>query len=343
MSLVINAYSTLTQPPQLNFPHKFYGSRNRSDPEMVRQLEGFIGYLFKCAGEDVTKPIYYSYRHIQRSQHQISCEIEENQLPAFSTWAWDANAIVFLPNGCVCDPDGNILVSPAGAQGSDAEAQLPFTESAYARKEKSEKLLASLNLHTPKDLPPVVCETEVVFRALDEVVGRLFSLALVAIRAESLHENNPISLEHFREMMPRAFESLTLAENGFIQSEAPEQQDIINFVWRYEALWTLAWSLNLVEQLPLATQICDVTGIAKVMLDLATGKTPFPKQLRNSEEILDALDLHYRLNWICIQANADDISVPGSLEQGVITERCHTLNWLTNFEYADWDDVTTPA
>jgi len=63
---------------------------------------------------------------------------------------------------------------------------------------------------------------------------------------------------------------------------------------------------------------------------------------RPAGEILDALDLHYRLHWAVRQARLDKRE-PAGLDGGVILERHHALNWLVRFEESDWDDVDTPT
>jgi hypothetical protein len=65
--------------------------------------------------------------------------------------------------------------------------------------------------------------------------------------------------------------------------------------------------------------------------------------LRPLSELLDSLDLHQRLHWITRQAQADKKAVPAGLEPGVIQERRRALNWLVQFEAAQWDDVDTPT
>ncbi len=64
---------------------------------------------------------------------------------------------------------------------------------------------------------------------------------------------------------------------------------------------------------------------------------------RPAAEILDALDLHFRLHWAARQASVEQKSPPTDLEPGVVVERRHALNWLVCFQDADWDGVDTPT
>jgi hypothetical protein len=65
--------------------------------------------------------------------------------------------------------------------------------------------------------------------------------------------------------------------------------------------------------------------------------------LRPAVEILDALDLHYRLHWLVRQARLDGKPLPAGVDAGVVSERHHALNWLTRFEEAGWDETDTPT
>jgi len=66
-------------------------------------------------------------------------------------------------------------------------------------------------------------------------------------------------------------------------------------------------------------------------------------RMRPDSEILDALDLHYRLHWIVRQAQVQQQPAPAGLNADVLMERHHALNWLVLFEGNDWDDVDTPT
>src|ERR1700743_1323652 len=74
--IVINSYSTLREPPELAFPHEFLNRRDRSDPEMVSQLDGFRGYVESRGDGEMTSMRYHLLRHIERTRHQFSIVVE---------------------------------------------------------------------------------------------------------------------------------------------------------------------------------------------------------------------------------------------------------------------------
>jgi hypothetical protein len=146
-----------------------------------------------------------------------------------------------------------------------------------------------------------------------------------------------------RERRPLSFATLTPKESSFLETVAPEQQQIVNLGWRYEALFLLQWALAMVPELPHPSAVCDVSAVAQTML--GTDETEFIAKaaLRPSGELLDALDLHVRLHWGVRQARLDGQDPVNRLGGGVIQERHHALNWLVRFEGAEWDDVDTPT
>lgn len=342
MAILINAYCTHRNPPSLDFAHTLMGRRDRTDPELPKHLSGFTGYVLSKGGSEMTTTLYHVMRHVQRVQHHLSLEINEGALDSFARWAWEANAICFLPDGTVRDPAGRVLVYPTGAEPDDG-AEVPFPRKAHERKARSDSHLKNLGILVPDSLPPVISEPELDLRPAAEVAMRAIALFTVALRAESLAQEDDIPITDLRARLPLAFESLSPKENEFLNTESPEQQELVNFGWRYEALYTLLWALGVADALPLPTEICDVSWVASAIVDRDHDQFVKSASLRPASELLDALDLHYRFHWAARQAQIDNKEPPGNLNAGVISERHYALNWLTRFEDADWDNVDTPT
>ena len=63
-------------------------------------------------------------------------------------------------------------------------------------------------------------------------------------------------------------------------------------------------------------------------------------KLRDTEEILNELDLTYRIHWATRDAALNNKAIPRDFHPGIVFERHYALNWLVI--YADeWDDITT--
>jgi len=342
MSNLINAYCTCLDLPSLQFPHALSAKRDRHHPELSEHLRGFIGYVVSRGEQQMTQVKYHLMRHIERVKHHLSLTVEDRDLDAFAQWAWRANAICFLPDGSIRDPSGRLLIDGAGAA-QEPDAEIPYPPDARERKVRSERELVRLALHAPVTLPPVVGEAEVELRQALEAAQRALALFVVAVRAESLGVGNEIPILELRQKRPAAFRGLTPNEASFLDAAAPEQQQIVNFTWRYEALFLLQWVLGLAAKLPHPSKVCDVPAVARTMLDTSEEDFLAKAAVRPTATVLDALDLHFRLHWAVRQARLDGKDGVNGIDPGVILERHHALNWLVRFENADWDDVDTPT
>src|SRR5262245_59779524 len=105
MSIIVNAYCTVRETRPLDFAHELHSRRNRSDPNLARHLDDFIGYVTRGGGQ-MTQVRYHLIRHIQRVQNQVSLDVEDAQLEALARWARGANAVCFFPDGSVRAPSG---------------------------------------------------------------------------------------------------------------------------------------------------------------------------------------------------------------------------------------------
>ncbi|MEN4902942.1 DUF4272 domain-containing protein [Luteimonas sp. TWI1437] len=340
MTLTLDAYATLRDPPPLDVPHVHHARWGRNDPALAAHLQTRIANVMHVAREQMTAQRYHTFRHLQRTHWHYRVEITRDALPAFQQWAEDANAIYADADGDVHAPNGQRLVGHAGA---DPDAEVPYPADARHRRARTLEALAARSLRVPASLPPVVGEGEVVLRSPDEMAGRMLALMAVAIRGETLNEGDPLPLADIRARLAAGWPALSPKEAAFLHDEAPTRQQTIDAVWRYEALAVLQWALGLSEALPFPDRICDVPECAQRALAWADGTLPALPTPRPAAEILDALDLHLRLHWLVRQAQLDAQAPAGGLIGGVVIERHHALNWLVRFEDADWDDVDTPT
>lgn len=336
---LINAYCTHRAPPELAFPHKLRNSSSSTNPELANHLNGLCGYVFGRGKDEMTQLKFHLIQHIQRVKHQFSMEVQETEFDALADWAWEANAILFLPDGSMRSPNGALLLDRDGRM--DEEAVLPFPEDALERKERSEAQIKQLGAEVAQTLPPVVGEVELRLRTADEVLGRAQALAAVAIRAESLSNSPPpIPVKELKRLLPGGFAALSPNEAEFLDAEQPDPQDVMNFVWRYESLQVLVWALGLQPELQFPKDMCDVEALLEIFKQ-PKAKLKQSAKLRPTEEILDAVDLHYRLHWLVRESHIQEQEPALELEGSVVYERHYALNWLTCYEEAEWDDVDT--
>jgi len=296
----------------------------------------------KGGEREMTQSLYHVYRHLQRVQHHFSFEVEDDHLDQLADWAWESNAVLFLPDGSVVDPSGEVLVDPADGS-CHPEAQVPYPMDAIERKKRSEEQLKSLEIPVHDSLPPVIGGCELRLRSPEEVAHRALSLLAVAVRAEGLATDDALPVESTRERIPQAFDALSPVEAEFMKDDSPDKQTIVNHAWRYECLFVLQWALNLFDDLHFPTKICDVPAVAGAFFRNDPENIIATAKLRSSVEILDQLDLHLRLHWAVRNSSQQDEPAPAGIEAGVVHERRVALNWLVQFEDADWDDVDCPT
>src|SRR5215475_11008087 len=161
--VLTNAYCTVAALPTIDFPHTLNKRRDIADPELKQHLAGFLGYVKSRGDGEMTRVRYHTIRHIQRVNQHVSLSFDESASDAFERWAARANAIVFLPDGGVRDPQGRMLMDAGGR--SDPHAEVPYPRGAWDRKASTDALIKSRSIHLPESLPPVVCEPELRLRA----------------------------------------------------------------------------------------------------------------------------------------------------------------------------------
>ena len=340
--LLVNAYCTNTEVAAPPFAHQLVGRRDRTDPELAGHLDGFLGYVQSRGDGQMSATRYHVLRHIQRVQQQLSFSVPDGLTDALAAWAGDANALLFLPDGHVRDPRGRILVAAADGLPQE-DAVVPFPAEAHARKARTDALLAARGQAVPAHLPPVPATTECRLRAPRDVAGRALALFVVALKAESIATGVPIPTAELEQRFPRAIPFVSPSERAFLDAGDPSPADTTQFAWRYECLFLLEWALGLAATLPWPDTICNVAFAARTVVESGDEALLDGAALRPAAEILDALDLHYRLHWRVRQAQVDARPVPDGLDGGVVLERHRALNWLVRFEDADWDDVDTPT
>jgi hypothetical protein len=301
-----------------------------------------MGFVTNRGTRPMTATLYGVLRHLERVRHHLALEVEPAHMNAFAAWARDANALVFLPDGTVRAPEGKVLVAP-GTGEVQPGAEIPYPADASKRKAATEGTLAAREIRVPKSLPPVLGEVEVELRPSRDVASRVLSLFVCAVRGESLASGRPIHAAELQKKMPLAFEALSPKERAFLSNATPDQQAVVDHTWRYEAIVPLAWAVGLTESLPFPSGLCDVPSLAKAIFALDAAAFVSAARLRSAAEILDALDLTFRLHWATTDARVKESAPPAGVDTGVVAERHYALNWLTRFEDAAWDDVTTPT
>ncbi|WP_454985366.1 DUF4272 domain-containing protein [Capnocytophaga gingivalis] len=204
---------------------------------------------------------------------------------------------------------------------------------AQERKNRSIAILVSQGVPYIEHLPLRYETEEVTPRDKKEVIERVacsFSSIMCALsitKNKYTEEDRVYMTQDFLSAKYHALELLTPREQQVIAGTISEA-GAINAVWKYEAVWALLWALGIIEELSLPSEICDCDLVMGTMrrfkgLDDFMANTT----LRPLEEILQALDLHYRYHWAAVNARVNG-SDPAGIDEEVVMERRAGLEWL---------------
>ena len=204
---------------------------------------------------------------------------------------------------------------------------------AQERKNRSIAILVSQGVPYIEHLPLRYETEEVTPRDKKEVIERVacsFSSIMCALsitKNKYTEEDRVYMTQDFLSAKYHALELLTPREQQVIAGTTSEA-GAINAVWKYEAVWALLWALGIIEELSLPSEICDCDLVMGTMrrfkgLDDFMANTT----LRPLEEILQALDLHYRYHWAAVNARVNG-SDPAGIDEEVVMERRAGLEWL---------------
>lgn len=207
------------------------------------------------------------------------------------------------------------------------------------RKKRSEKILKSKGLKINYNLPLVESESETTIRTPKEIAERVTILAVTNMVAFGGFTGEE-AIDYLKKY--NLFDKLTLKENEFLNNPTDERKNEES--WKCECIWTLMWALKVVPELDFPTETCDLNQIDIKNYPLVKDKDPNDfinrfSETRTKSEILDAVDLYYRIDWACVDARINNRQIE-IVHSGVVYERHYALNWLVNYSDQEWDDIT---
>ena len=211
---------------------------------------------------------------------------------------WDGKQMLNQKGKLVMDFSGNSEVKELEIYANvDALPDLKTDESERGldRKERVETWLRKMAVPINQHLPVLPEESEVELRNMDEVIDRALALTVVAVKGEGLEQGlvNQVCKDLGVEG------KFSPAEETFVAKEEPEQQERVNFCWRYESLFVMLWALGHAQELGYPGNICDVAAMVEMIREAggAAGLKAGAK-LRSKFEVLDEADRIYRLHWV---------------------------------------------
>ena len=219
-------------------------------------------------------------------------------------------------------------------------------KTAQERKDISIEILKSQGVPFIDHLPLRYETGEVALREKDEVIARSICSFAAIMCACTIRDNGELTDEDkqgTKDFLDNRFgciDKLTRMERRVIEGKA-SYDEAVNMGWKYESLWALLWAMGLVKELDSPKDICDCNFVMKTF----SGDFSECVKMRDTDEILQALDLVYRYHWACVNARVNGTKSAG-LDEEVVMERRGGLEWLCckgaendnpSDEYNAWD------
>ncbi len=209
----------------------------------------------------------------------------------------------------------------------------------FERKLESERFLIANGIPINENLPMIEKEEETELRGQAEIARRILILSYLNMIAEG--ENREEIIRFLKGS--NLWEGCSPIETELFDAEEFSEQEKINISWQSEAIWIMLWAIKKIEKLNLPTHQCEVRKIVECLPNYLEPIDQFicEAELRDKSEILDKSDLIYRLHWAARQAWINKERMPANISHEVIMEWHYAINWITNYENLEWDDITT--
>jgi len=214
------------------------------------------------------------------------------------------------------------------------------SKTAIERKLETEKYLREIEIPFIDHLPTIEEENKIEIRTPESISKRIMILTYLCYVGEEEDEKGDVIMflkeyDLWVATSPKEKEFLT-------RKTKLTNQEQLNISWKSECIWLLLWVIKKFEKLDLPTQEASIPEILEYIPEFMSDPGEFIRSatLRNKSEILDVSDLIYRLHWATRNAklyNEDSIK----LNPSVVIERHYAINWATNYEGLEWDEITT--
>ncbi len=330
------------------------------DSPLTANLRGMYGFVHSLpvVNEEVKNRFLHKILTIN-SEFSIDAQGEVNVLGVLiPRFAYEFDAFVFAQPGLpisraegqhfldkelalIIDMEGNCEIDTleVNIESKYFDKPAPPTEKQLARKAKSEEVLQQRGIKINEHLPCIQSDEDTTLRSPQEIARRICVLAITNYVAfgNLTGEEGAEYLQHYG-----LWDAVTEGEKEFLTNPTEEKKSYET--WKCEDIWLLMWAVKRVDDLYFPDKLCSLDNIPYEEYPVGPEKDPndfinIISESRSKEEILDAGDLHYRVNWACVDARIKGEEIEG-VHPGVVYERCYALNWLIGYRGKEWDDIT---
>ncbi|MBR1863788.1 MAG: DUF4272 domain-containing protein [Ruminococcus sp.] len=211
------------------------------------------------------------------------------------------------------------------------------------RKQGSMERLKKMGVAVNSFLPQVEDSTQVKLRDADTVCKKAAAtLLIIQLACDTANGEYEESMKVIPGILDEygVRDSLNAKERRLLTGDHTEQ-DAIDISWTYEVYWSLLWAMGMIEdrELTEVSGICDCEKAIK-LLTMEGGYEGFRSRcrMRDVEEVLDMVDLFYRMDWAAVEHRLRPETPIGSMEPQVVNERRRGLEWLVS-DKEDWNDI----
>lgn len=215
---------------------------------------------------------------------------------------------------------------------------------AEARRERSNTWIKKHKIVCYENLSTIEESSEVTLKSLDDICRRaICSLMCIQIACDINSGNDFLKSKYFFQDLLKKYE---IYEKDMTQKEKRvfdgtySEQDLMDMDWDYEAFWSVVWALGFLDDIKDAATTCDCEKAIRIVIqskDFYDFKSRC--KLRDKNEILDMLDLYFRLHWACVENGINPSKSIGNIIPDVVWERRKGLEWLFSKEN-DWDNIS---
>lgn len=208
------------------------------------------------------------------------------------------------------------------------------------RKSASETKIRSLDMPINDELAPLAAEDEIELRSADDVLQRM--IALWSVVGSAMIPGN----RYFhRYIVANRYQPwLSDREMRFLLKEKPGEPLRIQYSWQLEALYFIGWCAGLIEHIDIPAGPSSLKDIVALFpTDMAPpNRLKDAIKLRSKAEIMDQLDLVYRLDWSARNTPPTNDGIAPAVNAGVIQEWHRAANWMIRHKGQDnWDEIET--
>lgn len=230
--------------------------------------------------------------------------------------------------------DDRLRVILAADKDSDPENSIPYLPAALARRQRNENMLLQRKIPILKNLPPVPAEEELELRPARQTLKRALVLLALASTSTTMNRREAANLIYFWGLR----HELTPSERDYLTSSELTNAEREKMNWRFESAYILLWSLGIVDAAPYPSKISDIPGLISRIKNKSFEQWMSEVKYRNPSEILDRLDLAFRLNWALAKQQERQWKAYTDLVPEVVPEWLHALDWMSSPQQK-WDDA----